>query len=233
MKVVVLGACCVAALLAAGCGTTSSQVGAGKDSVPTTSGKPSRPLLHLENESSSSMMWMVGQREKTSPQKAAYAVFEREQTKHEAEIAPTVVADYACSVPDSKSSNVPDFGSPVADKARILLRGIGPQEDSLVAVLTTGDSVSVALFPDGGAACGAPMDDGLILLADVGEGTATVYGMVDDRVRSVDVIVDGQSHRADLEENGFALTLPAAAGKDVEKLVLHHADGSKTEFPPG
>jgi hypothetical protein len=55
--------------------------------------------------------------------------------------------------------------------------------------------------------------------------------MVDDRVRSVDVIVDGQSHRAELGENGFALTLPTAAGRDVERLVLHHADGSKTEFP--
>jgi hypothetical protein len=77
------------------------------------------------------------------------------------------------------------------------------------------------------------MDDGLILAAEVGEGSAIVFGMVDDRVRSVDVIVDGQSHRAELGENGFSLTLPTAAGRDVEKLVLHHADGSKTEFPSG
>jgi hypothetical protein len=234
MKVVLLGACSVA-LFAAGCGTSNSPVGAGDDSVPTTSGKSlSRPLLHLGNEgNSSSMMWLVGQGTKTSPQQPRYAVFEREQTKHEAEIASTVVADYPCSIPGSKSSDMPDLGSPVADEARILLPDVGRLEESLVAVPSPGGSVSVAVFPHGGRACVHPMDDGLILAAEVGEGNAIVFGMVDDRVRSVDVIVDGQSHRAELGENGFALTLPTAAGKDVEKLVLHHADGSKIEFPSG
>jgi hypothetical protein len=175
-------------------------------------------------------MWVVEQGTKTSP--ARYAVFGREQTKQEAEIASTLVADYPCSIPGSKSSDVPDLGNPVADKARILLRRAGPGQDSLVAVPTAEGRVSVAVFPDGGgASCGLPTEDGLILAAETGEGTATVYGMVDDRVRSVDVIVDGQSHRAELGENGFSLTLPTAAGRDVEKLVLHHADGSKTEFP--
>ena len=234
MKVVVLGACCVAALLAAGCGTTSSQVGAGKDSVPTTSGKPSRPLLHLENDdSSSSMMWLVGQGEKTSPQQRRYAVFEREQTQHEAEIASTVVADYPCSVPGSKSSDMPDFGSPVADKARILLPDVGPQEDSLVAVPTSGDSVSVAVFPHGGRACGAPMDDGLILRPTLGKAPQRSTGWSTTEFDQSTSSSTARSHRAELEENGFALTLPAAAGKDVEKVVLHHADGSKTEFPSG
>jgi hypothetical protein len=179
------------------------------------------------------MMWLVGQGTKTSPQQQHYAVFERQQTKHEAEIASRVVADYPCSIPGSKSSDMPDFGSEVADKARILLPDFGPQEDSLVAVPSSDRTVSVAVFPHGGRACGHPMDDGLILAAEVGEGNAIVFGLVDDRVRSVDVIVDGQSHRAELGENGFALTLPTTSGKNVEKVVLSHADGSKTEFPSG
>jgi hypothetical protein len=231
MKVAVLAAC--VALSAAGCGTSSSPVGTGHDSAPTTSGKSSpSPLLHLEDGSSSVMLAEQGPN--ISPPPTRYAVFGRKQTKHEAEIAPTLVADYPCSVPGSESSDMPDLGKPVADKARILLRRVGPGQDSLVAVPTPGGRVSVALFPDGsGTSCAFPVEDGLILAAEAGEGTATVYGMVDDRVRSVEVIVNGQSHRAQLAENGFALTLPTAAGRDVEKLVLHRADGSKAEFPPG
>ena len=57
--------------------------------------------------------------------------------------------------------------------------------------------------------------------------------MVDDGVRSVDVIADGQTHRAKLGENGFSVALPSGAEEHLDKLVLHKADGSKTEFPLG
>jgi hypothetical protein len=108
---------------------------------------------------------VVEQGTKTSP--ARYAVFGREQTKQEAQIASTLVSDYPCSIPGSKNSDLPDLGNPVADKARILLRRAGPGHDSLVAVPTAGGRVSVAVFPDGGgASCGLPTEDGLILAAE-------------------------------------------------------------------
>ena len=73
----------------------------------------------------------------------------------------------------------------------------------------------------------------MIVAADVYGDTATIYGMVDDRVRSVDVIADGRTHRAKLGENGFSATLPSSAQEDLDKLVLDKADGSKAEFPLG
>ena len=61
---------------------------------------------------------------------------------------------------------------------------------------------------------------------------ATVYGMVGDDVASVDLVVDGKHERAQLGENGFALEIPDAPDKTLERLVLKHHDGSVTEFPP-
>ena len=60
---------------------------------------------------------------------------------------------------------------------------------------------------------------------------AIVYGMVGDDVASVDLVVDGKHERAQLGENGFALEIPDAPDKTLEKLVLKHHDGSVTEFP--
>ena len=232
MKAAFLGACFVALFAAAGCGSSSSRDAASDGSAPTTSVKtPSNTVdpSHAEIRASWSMLFS-DQGTKSEPTQTLYAVFRRKQTDDEAKIAPEVVADSPCSMRLPERDKHMDLGKPIADKARILLRGVGSGEDSLVAVPTTADSVAVAVFPSGGGTCTRPSDNGLVV---AGDDQGTLYGMVDDGVRSVDVIADGQTYRAQLGENGFSVALPSGAEMHLDKLVLHKADGSKTELPLG
>ena len=228
MKVACLAACVVALCAATGCGSASSRSTAGDGSAPTTSAESlKRPLLHLDtndDKGASEVVLLAEQGTKTAAPRDLYAVFARKQTDEEAQLAPTLLDDYPCTREGSEN---------VAEQARILLHGVDGDQDMLVAVPTADGSVSVAVYPQGGATCALPTEDGLILAADEQGGSATVYGMVDDGVRSVDVIVDGRAHRAELGENGFAVALHSANGMDVDKLVLRHSDGSVSEFPSG
>lgn len=234
MKVALLGACCLALFAAVGCGSSSSQDAASDGPAPTTSVKtPSNTVDPSRAEASTSWMMLYSDSGTNSePPQTLYGVFGRKQTDDEAKIAPELVADSSCAMPLPKGSKHTDFGKPIEEQARILLRGVGHGYD-LVAVPTTGDGVSVALFPTGGGTCTRPGDSGLIVAADVYGDTSTIYGMIDDRVRSVDVIADGRTHRAKLGENGFSAALPSGAQEHLDKLVLHKADGSKAVFPLG
>jgi len=234
MKLAFLGAFFVALFAAAGCGSSSSPDAASDGSAPTTSVPtptntvdPPRAEIHT-----SWMMFFSDQGTKSAPPQKVYAVFAREQTDDEAEIAPRVAADSACAFAGSENREPAAGGKPIPEQARILLRGAHGQ-GSLVAVPTTDDNVSLSVFPDGGGTCARPTNDGLILAAQAQEDTATIYGMVNDDVRSVDLIVNGKSHRAKLAENGFSVALPSGAEIDLDKVVLHKADGSKTEIPVG
>jgi hypothetical protein len=235
MKVAFLGACFVVVFAALGCGSSSSRDAASDGSAPTTSVKtPTNTVDPPRAEVRTSwMMLFTEQGTESAPPQELYAVFTRKQTDDEAKIAPRLVVDYPCAFEGSRKGERSAGGKPAPEQARILLRGVDAGEDSLVAVAMTDGSVSVAVFPNGGATCGRPTRDGLILAAEIHDDTATVYGMVDDQVQSVDAVVDGQTHRSKLGENGFSLTLPDAEAMSLEKLVLEKADGSKTEFPLG
>lgn len=236
LKIALLGVCSVALFAAVGCGSSSSRDTASDGSAPTTTIKtPTNSVDPARAEINTSWMLLYDQggTDSTPPPEELYAVFARKQTDDEAKIAPEVVADSSCSMPLPQKSKHTDFGKPIEEKARILLRGVGSGNDSLVAVPTTADSVAIAVLPAGGGSCARPATNGLILAADSDGDTAHVYGMVDDQVRSVDVITGGQTHRAKLGENGFSVTLPGGAEEHLDKLVLHKADGSKAEVPLG
>jgi hypothetical protein len=234
MKFAFLGACFLALFLSAGCGSSSSRDAASDGSDSTTSVKtPTNAVDPARAEAASSWMLLYGDDgTKSAPPEKIYDVLAREQTEDEAKLAPELVADSACSMrlPGSKQT---DYGKPIEEKARILLQGVGPGHDSLVAVPTSASSVSVAVFPNGGGTCARPGGNGLILAAAGDGDTTTVYGMVDDGVRSVDVITGGQTHHAKLSENGFSVELPSGAEMHLDKLVLHKADGSRAEVPLG
>jgi hypothetical protein len=232
VKVALLGACFGAVCVAAGCGTSSSRDAAGDGSTPTTSvTTPTNTADPARAEINTSWVLLFGaQATKSAPPEDLYAVFRRKQTDDEAKIAPELVTDFSCSMGLPVRDRDLKLGKPIADKARILLRGVGSGKDNLVAVATTGDSVSVAVFPSGGGTCTSPSDNGLII---AGDDQGNLYGMVDDKVRSVDVIADGRTHRAKLGENGFAAALPSGADHHLNKLVLHRADGSTAELPLG
>jgi hypothetical protein len=234
LKVAFLGACCVL-FAAAGCGSSSSPDAASDGSAPTTSARtPTNAAdpTHAEINTSWMLMFGHGGDNSTPPQKL-YGVFEREQTDDEAKIARELVAESSCSLALPESGRHTDYGKPIAEKARILLDEVDSGHDSLVAVLTTAGRVSLAVFPGGGGTCTRPEDDGVIAGAESYGDSVTLYGMVDDHVRSIDVITEGQTHRAKLDQNGFSVALPRSAAEHLGKLVLHRADGSKTEVPLG
>jgi len=226
---------CLVAVFAAGCGSSGSQDAASDNSAPTTSVKaPSNTTDPSRAEISTSWMLLFSDEgTKSEPPQTLYDVFRREQTDDEAKMAPEVVAEASCSMELPSGSRHIDYGKPIADKARILLDGIGPGDNSLVAVPTTANAVSVAVFPGGGGSCVRPSANGLIVAAEGNGDSVNVYGMVDDRVQAVDVITAGQTHHADLGENGFAAALPGGSEQHLDKLVLHREDGSKTEVPLG
>lgn len=234
MKVAFLGACFVAVIAAAGCGSSSSRDTAGDGSAPTTSVKtPSNTAdpSHAELSTSWVLLFSGSQGTKSEPPQTLYAVFGRKQTDDEAKLADRLAAELPCTGGLPENSTRGTYGRPIAEKARFLLRDFGPEHDSVVAEPTTTGMVYVGV--NGGATCTRPADNGLIVAAGANGDTATVYGMVDDRVRSVDVMVEGQTHRAQLGENGFSVVLPSGAEEHLDKLVLHRADGSTSELPLG
>jgi hypothetical protein len=210
-----------AVMLLTGCSLLSSDESDRGTASPD--GGLEKLLLPLTDYTSSTM-WLLEQRAERKPAKKLYGVFRRPRTKREIGIVPP------CSMPglrDQRMKLIPGL-------TRVLLRGIGRNQDTLVAQPMTSGRVALGLTPDGSANCGAaPMTaDGLILAAQMEDGDAVLYGMVGDGVESLDVVIDGVAHHARLEENGFATNINDAQGKVVEKLVLTREDGSTAEFPP-
>jgi hypothetical protein len=225
-----LAACAIAVALMTGCDTTQSAPG--DEAARTTTTRQDRKPLSLfpftEGASSASV---IGEGAARRPVEKLYGVFRRSQSSREAEIKPQVAAYSACPAPDGAGSE--EIGRTITQLTRILLSDVGRGQDVLVAVPTTTDYVGITLFSSGGGNCGRPLTkDGLMLALQVDEARfAIVYGMVSDDVASVDLVVDGKHERAQLGENGFALEIPDAPNKTLEKLVLKHHDGSVTEFP--
>jgi hypothetical protein len=215
-----LAICVLAVALLTGCDMTDS--GPGDDDSPTT---PRRGELKLSR--SLVQVDLVAERR---PIKKVYSIFRRPQSRREAKMKPQMAVDAACSAANGPDSA--EFGLTISRLARIVLPDVGRSHDVLVAVPTTTDYVTVALSGHGGT-CGRPVTrDGLMLAGQMVGRVAIVYGMVDDDVASVDLVVDGTHKHAQLGENGFALEIPDAPDKTLEKLVLKHHDGSVTEFPP-
>jgi hypothetical protein len=182
-----------------------------------------------------SSLMMFGDSSESTPLDEIYGAFARSQTPSETKIGARVAAEGLCGSlvsKERKSSRFPALGETKPEDTRILLRGIGEPDYELVAVGTTRDFVGVALFPDGSASCGAPSFDGIVLSAQEEKHDAIVFGLVEDGVESIDLVIDGVIQPARVGENGFAGVIREPVGKTLEKVVLHHTDGSKTEFPP-
>ena len=114
-----------------------------------------------------------------------------------------------------------------------MLRGVGKLPHDLVAMTTDHGAVALSLDPKSSTACGQPTVDGLLFAAELRKRDAIVYGLVGDDVRAVDLVIDGETQRAKLGENGFALDVSNPVGKTLEQVVLHNEDGSQTTFPAG
>jgi hypothetical protein len=118
-------------------------------------------------------------------------------------------------------------GAVLHDEGRLLLAGLGGEEDMLYAAPTQNDHVAYALLPNGGGGCGAPGPDGLELGWTQTElGSLVVHGLVADAIEAVDVLVGGETHEARMGENAFGLRLERELEVELERIVLHRRDGS-------
>jgi hypothetical protein len=121
-------------------------------------------------------------------------------------------------------------GAVLHEEGRLLLAGLGGEEDMLYAAPTRNDHVAFALLPNGGGGCGAPGPDGLELGWTQTElGALVVHGLVADTIESVGVIVGGATHEARMGENAFGLRLEHTHDAELERIVLHRRDGTTTE----
>jgi hypothetical protein len=49
-------------------------------------------------------------------------------------------------------------------------------------------------------------------------------------VRSIDVVIDGITHHAEVRENGYMLEVPVSRGAEIEHLILHLRDGTTDDL---
>lgn len=122
------------------------------------------------------------------------------------------------------------LGDVIHAEGRLLLAGLGGEEDTLYAAPTTKDNVAYALLPNGGGGCTAPGPDGLILAGSGSKASLVVYGLVGDSVVAVDVVLNGEAHRARMGEHAFGLRVAEAAFQELDAVLLHRADGTINEL---
>jgi hypothetical protein len=122
-------------------------------------------------------------------------------------------------------------GAVVDEAGRMLLAGLGGDEDMLYAAPTRNDHVAYAVLPNGGGGCVAPGPDGLITGWTQTElGDLVVYGLVSDGIEAVDLVIRDETQGARMGENAFGLRLERTRGVDLERIVLRRRDGTTNEI---
>jgi hypothetical protein len=120
-----------------------------------------------------------------------------------------------------------ELGEVREQDGRLLLAGLGGDEDLLYAAPTTTGYVAYALLANAGGGCGPPGPDGLVLgWTQTDQGDLVVHGLVADPIEAVDIVVAGMTHPAWMGENAFGLRLERTHESDLERVVLHRRDGS-------
>jgi hypothetical protein len=118
-------------------------------------------------------------------------------------------------------------GAVLHDEGRLVLAGLGGDEDMLYAAPTRNDHVAYALLPNGGGGCGPPGPDGLVLGWTQTElGSLVVHGLVADAIEAVDVVIGGVSHETRMGEDAFGVRLQRTHDAALERVVLRRRDGS-------
>jgi hypothetical protein len=116
-------------------------------------------------------------------------------------------------------------------EGRLLLAGLGGDQDAIYAVPIASDRIAYAVLPNGGGQCAAPGPDGLLMVhVQTESGLLALCGVVSDSVEAVDLAVSGATHEATMGENAFGLRLEQAHVDDVERIVLHRRDGTTNEI---
>jgi hypothetical protein len=125
------------------------------------------------------------------------------------------------------------LGEVIEDEGRLLLAGLGGEQDKLYAAPTTKDAIAYAVLPNGGGGCSVPGPDGLVLSYVWSSESLVLYGLVADGVVAVEAIVDGEARPAVMGENGFGVRMAAVPQSNVDRIVLHRQDGTQNEIDLG
>jgi hypothetical protein len=119
-------------------------------------------------------------------------------------------------------------------EGRLLLAGLGGDEDAIYAVPVAVDRIACAVLPNGGGQITAPGPDGLLLVQVQTEaGLLALSGVIGDSVEAVDLVVSGVLHQARMGENSFGLRLERTHSDDLEGIVLRRRDGTTNEVVLG
>jgi hypothetical protein len=119
-------------------------------------------------------------------------------------------------------------------EGRLLLAGLGGDEDAIYAVPVAVDRIACAVLPNGGGQVTAPGPDGLLMVhVQTETGLLALCGVVGDSVEAVDLVVSGVIHQARMGENAFGLRLEPAHSDDLERIVLRRRDGTTNEVVLG
>ena len=177
------------------------------------------------DEGAESMTFLVFGGEEQRPALELYAAFRRPATEADRRAEEEARRDGFF-----EAELLDELREPVAGGGRLLLAGLGGEEDRLFAAPTTTGAVAHAVLPNGGGGCDDPGPDGLVLAGLTLPGSFAVLGLVADAVERVDVLVRGERRPAQMGENAFGLRVDDVSASALEGLALHRTDGTVAEI---
>jgi hypothetical protein len=196
------------------------------------------PVDGIEPEEGASAAFMFGslgvsgEEAGRRPVRELYAAFSRPRNDADRR-AGKLAASRGALDPGTRREGDPEpaHGAVLEEDGRLLLEGLGGEEDAIYAAPTANDYVALAVLPNGGGSWTVPGPDGLVLGWTSSPGGLVVHGLVEDEVDSVDVVCAGETHAARMGENAFGLRLEQVRPDDLERLVLRRRDGSESAIP--
>jgi hypothetical protein len=227
----------LAAAVLAGCGGAvtskpSARAALAGTSRPTTTNHTPETGSDSSGGGSGSMIFLGGGEisgsAQPTPPRDLYAVFRRASNGEDLLVRETARDDsFADSFGNDPTESA--LGEPMYGETRLVS---GTPGNGLYAYPTTKDAVCVGHMPNGGGACGDPGPHALTVGYDEpADGEPFVaYGLVGDDVRSIDLVIDGITHHAEVRENGYMLKVPVSQGAEIEHLILHLSDGTKDDL---
>jgi len=213
---------------ATGCGyrAETGDPSASTQPSPKPAAKGAAPTAGLSEDggSSGSMVFFGDSTGADRPPRDLYAILRRPRDERDARAEAAARGGGPLPLPPGHDG-VDDLGQPVYSETRMAM---GTPDDGFYVVPTTTDKVCWGVFPNGGSGCAGVGQRGLTVAwdDDPAKGRFVVYGLVDDDVRAVDLVIGGVARRARSGENAYLLAVDRAHGGTVEKIVLHLDDGT-------
>jgi hypothetical protein len=219
------------ATVASACGArTTERMGAptAKPAAPATLEPP--PAASDDGASSGgSIMIFTDRASSTRSAQEVYAVFHRPLDAGDRAAAVFARSDGFRPAPEESGLAAHQLGRPIYSETRLVA---GTTHRGMYATPTTSGAVCTGRFPNGGGGCGPPGPHGFTLeWDDPGDGTPLqLYGLAEDDVRAVEIVVGDHPQRADVVDNAYVLDVPGAGHADMGSIVLHLTNGSTVDL---